>query len=115
MANKTGFETQIFLGDRTSYRYMGAAALDKNGAIMGSTFVIDMQNGQPVLMPSSIASVWPESEPMISNKFSILMIIGCVVSMGLFLGRFFSRKLHWTTNYETTKYERIESEERRIE
>ncbi|KAH7273108.1 ASST-domain-containing protein [Fusarium solani] len=115
LANKTGFETQIFLGNRTSYRYMGAAALDKNGAIMGSTFVIDMQNGQPVLMPSSIASVWPEAEPIISNKFGILMIVGCVVSMGLFLGRFFSRRLHWTTNYETTKYERIESEERRIE
>lgn len=94
---------------------MGAAALDKNGAIISSTFVIDMQNGQPVLMPSSITSIWPEAESMMSNKFGILVIAGCVVSVGLFLGRGFSRRLHWTTNYGTTKYERIESEERRIE
>ncbi|KAF5004220.1 hypothetical protein FDECE_9277 [Fusarium decemcellulare] len=113
-ANKTGFETAIFLGNRTNCRYMGAAALGKDGEIMGSTFVIDMQNGQPVLMPSNINSIWPKSEPLVS-PFGALIIAGSLVSLGFVLARFFSRRLHWTTNYETTKYERIESEERRIE
>ncbi|KAM5376294.1 hypothetical protein ACJZ2D_005665 [Fusarium nematophilum] len=80
LANKTGFETEIFLGNRSSCRYLGAAALNKDGDILGSTFVIDMATGQPALMPSNIRDIWPEPEPLMSGPslLSAVALFGAV-------------------------------------
>ncbi|KFA77631.1 hypothetical protein S40288_08781 [Stachybotrys chartarum IBT 40288] len=62
VADRTGFETQISLGQDSTARYIGAAALTSDGAVLGSSFVIDMENGKPVLMASNINSVYPPTE-----------------------------------------------------
>lgn len=60
-ANRTGFETQIFLGDghNRTHRYVAAAALTAEGDILGSSYVYDMENGKPVILSSNITSVFP--------------------------------------------------------
>ncbi|KAF4974036.1 hypothetical protein FZEAL_9029 [Fusarium zealandicum] len=115
VANKTGFETAIFLGNSTSCRYMGAAALDKKGDILGATFVIDMENGKPVQLLSGIGNIWPEVDASHTTLSTVLAVAGCVLLTAFVLVRFASRKLHWTTNYKDARYNKIGSEERRIE
>lgn len=56
-ANRTGFETEVPLGDTFSRRYIGAAAVAKDGTVLGSTYVVDMENGKPVMLSSGITTI----------------------------------------------------------
>ncbi|KAH6898136.1 ASST-domain-containing protein [Thelonectria olida] len=116
VANRTGFETKIYLGNQTSHRYMAAAALTKEGTILGSTFVIDMATGQPCLMPSSVTSVWPEMDSPMTKFILFGMIVGATVAVST-LGRWFWRRRYHLPIWDqmATKYERLDVEERRID
>ncbi|KAK7427206.1 hypothetical protein QQZ08_006319 [Neonectria magnoliae] len=116
VANRTGFETEVFLGNMTSHRYMAAAALTAEGTILGSTFVMDMASGQPCLMPAHVTSIWPAVDSPMTRFIVLGMIVGAVATLST-LGRWFWRRryhLH-TWDYGAAKYERIEPEERRID
>ncbi|KAJ6446733.1 hypothetical protein O9K51_01506 [Purpureocillium lavendulum] len=54
---RRGFETAIPLGANHTHRYVAAAALAADGSVLGSTYVIDMETGQPVMLASGITSV----------------------------------------------------------
>lgn len=56
-SNRTGFETEIKLGQNYTRRYIGAAAISADGSVLGSTYVMDMETGQPVILPSGITSI----------------------------------------------------------
>ena len=56
-APRSGFETAIHLPANLSRRYIGAAAIAANGDVLGSTHVIDMENGLPVTIASNISSI----------------------------------------------------------
>lgn len=59
---RTGFETEIYLGNQTEYRFVAAAAIDKSREVLSSTVIIDMHTGQPFFMQSHITSVQPSYE-----------------------------------------------------
>lgn len=61
-SNRTGFETEIQLGQNFTRRYIGAAAIARDGSVLGSTYVIDMETGQPVILPSGITSIKPPTK-----------------------------------------------------
>lgn len=116
VANRTGFETEIYLGGETSHRYLAAAAVTADGTILGSTFVIDMGTGQPCLMASHVTSIWPEMETTMTNFVLMGMIIGAIATVST-LGRWFWRRRYHLHSWDSSvaKYERIEPEERRID
>ncbi|KAI9166521.1 hypothetical protein HJFPF1_02628 [Paramyrothecium foliicola] len=97
-ANRTGFETEIYLGINSTHRYIGAAALTADGDIIGSSYVFDMENGMPVIMPSDITSVYPPSSPKASgdraealSAHNLTVGVGAVAALGLafYVGRYF--------------------------
>ncbi|KAH7170043.1 ASST-domain-containing protein [Dactylonectria macrodidyma] len=119
IANRTGFETEIFLGGDKKHRYMAAAALAADGTILGSTFVIDVASGQPCLMASHVTSIWPVADDTMTKFVLVGMIIGAIATIST-LGRWFWRRryhLHaWDSGSSgSAKYERLEPEERRID
>lgn len=61
---------------------MAAAALAADGSVMGSTYVIDMETGQPVMLPSGITSVrpWSLAEAVRPESYETAAVaMGCVV------------------------------------
>ncbi|POR32805.1 Uncharacterized protein TPAR_06986 [Tolypocladium paradoxum] len=56
-APRRGFETAIHLGADVTRRYVGAAALAADGAVLGTTHVIDMESGLPVITASDMTSI----------------------------------------------------------
>ncbi|KAL6828717.1 Arylsulfotransferase domain-containing protein [Trichoderma camerunense] len=58
-----GFETAISLSSQnTTRRYVGAAAVSSSGDVLGSTIVIDLQNGgKPATVESGIITLKPPS------------------------------------------------------
>ncbi|VUC25397.1 unnamed protein product [Clonostachys rosea] len=91
-AKRTGFETSIFLGSNSTSRFVGAAAVDKQGNVLGSSLVYDMQTGQPVLLKSSIDSVRPPQTKYYPKTLDSAGVIGggvaaAVVVFGLYMFR----------------------------
>lgn len=111
-ANRTGFETKIYLGSNFTSRYIGAAALTTEGEILGSTAVIDMANGKPVMMPSRINSfnstpsktTYGGTVGMLGGAF---MAFGTVSAMVHFLYR---RRLRMP-DPEKARYKRVDTDE----
>ncbi|PTB59145.1 hypothetical protein M431DRAFT_544402 [Trichoderma harzianum CBS 226.95] len=60
---RDGFETAISLSSQnTTRRYVGAAAVSSSGDVLGSTIVIDLQNGgKPATVESGIITLKPPS------------------------------------------------------
>ncbi|KAL6804834.1 Arylsulfotransferase domain-containing protein [Trichoderma sp. SZMC 28013] len=67
-----GFETAISLSSQnTTRRYVGAAAVSSSGDVLGSTIVIDLQNGgKPATVESGIVTLKPPSPPPSSTSGS---------------------------------------------
>lgn len=56
VATSTAFETDIGLNETTP-RYIGAAAIGADGEVLGSTYVMDLHTGQPVMLSSGITRI----------------------------------------------------------
>ncbi|KAH7329480.1 ASST-domain-containing protein [Stachybotrys elegans] len=125
MANRTGFETQIYLGWNHTDRYIGAAALTANGEILGSSFVIDMENGKPVMMQAGIDSVFPpedkeppapseeapQQESPVSSSNNLGVAAGSIVAIALvfYVVRYFWRR-RYSDAGEKGRYKRVDLE-----
>ena len=56
---RQGFETVMRIAANVTRRYIAAAAIAADGAVMGSSCVVDMENGLPVVVASDITSIRP--------------------------------------------------------
>lgn len=54
---RSGFETIIHLPSDIARKYVAAAAIDADGKVLDSTFVIDMSTGMPFFVKSIITSI----------------------------------------------------------
>ncbi|KAI5465323.1 ASST-domain-containing protein [Mariannaea sp. PMI_226] len=116
IANRTGFETKVELGNATGYPFMAAVAVSKDGTILGSSFVIDMATGQPCLMPSNVNSVWPETElPM--RKSVLFGMSACATLAISTLARWLWRRRYYFAKWDprAVRYERVSAYESRID
>lgn len=112
IANRTGFETEIYLGGNFTSRYMAAAAVTAEGEILGSTYVVDMANGKPIMMPSRITDLNVlESQTTFSGAAS--MLGGAVVIFGIVSAamHYVRRRRQRLSDPEKARYKRVDTEE----
>ncbi|CAM1505125.1 Fc.00g107620.m01.CDS01 [Cosmosporella sp. VM-42] len=120
VSERAGFETEIQLGNSTR-RYMGAAALSKDGEVLGSTYVIDMANGRSAMMQSDITvdSVYPPPPALpqsLGSDFDFSKLVGAAAVALAVVGAvcYFCRRrprLGWTDKFQ---YRRVNTEEVRV-
>ncbi|UNI13912.1 hypothetical protein JDV02_000607 [Purpureocillium takamizusanense] len=95
---RLGFETAIFLGANHSNRYVAAAALATDGSVMGSTYVMDMETGKPVMVASGITTVhpWSLAEALRPESYETAAVaMACVVIVLLGAALILNRCSRW--------------------
>ncbi|KAM3515310.1 hypothetical protein MY11210_001051 [Beauveria gryllotalpidicola] len=94
--NRTGFETQIALGNNNSSsggvsrRYIGVAAVSAGGDVVGASFVYDMRTGKAVMQASGITTIRPPVKATAAAGAMGGSIFG--ISMLFYIGNYFWRK-----------------------